>query len=106
MPEQPVLWLMNNSYLGLVEQTFNFPQEGIEVKNGDLLFNGIDYKALVKKYGTPLKVSYLPKIGININKAKQYFANAMRKYKYEGKYFYTYCIKSSHFPLCGRSPEA
>ncbi|MCH5600769.1 arginine decarboxylase [Niabella ginsengisoli] len=97
MPVHPALWQMNNSYLGLVEQTFNFPQENIEVKNGDLIFNGIDYKALVKKYGTPLKVSYLPKIGININKAKQYFANAMKKYKYEGKYFYTYCTKSSHF---------
>jgi len=61
---------MNNSYLGLVEQTFNFPQEGIDVKNGNLIFNGIDYKALAKKYGTPLKVSYLPKIGVNINRAK------------------------------------
>lgn len=88
---------MNNSYLGLVEQTFNFPQEGIEVKNGNLIFNGIDYSALAKKHGTPLKVSYLPKIGVNINRAKQYFTNAMKKYKYEGKYFYTYCTKSSHF---------
>ncbi|HOZ85352.1 MAG TPA: arginine decarboxylase [Niabella sp.] len=88
---------MNNSYLGLVEQTFNFPQEGIDVKNGNLIFNGIDYKALAKKYGTPLKVSYLPKIGVNINRAKQYFANAIKKYKYEGKYYYTYCTKSSHF---------
>ena len=63
---------MNNSYLGLVEQTFNFPQEGIEVKNGNLIFNGIDYSALAKKHGTPLKVSYLPKIGVNINQITKY----------------------------------
>ncbi|WP_300603267.1 arginine decarboxylase [Niabella sp.] len=88
---------MNNSYLGLVDQTFNFPQEGIEVEDGYLKFNGIDLKALIKKHGTPLKVSYLPKIGININKAKQYFATAMKRHKYEGQYFYCYCTKSSHF---------
>jgi arginine decarboxylase len=88
---------MNNSYLGLVEQTFNFPQPGIEVKSGDLIFNGIDIKKLIEKHGTPLKVTYLPKIGMNIDRAKQYFANAMKRHKYEGKYYYCYCTKSSHF---------
>ncbi len=88
---------MNNSYLGLVEQTFNFPQQGIEVKDGYLYFNGVDLKSLIKKHGTPLKLTYLPKIGININRAKQYFANAMKRHKYDGKYYYCYCTKSSHF---------
>ncbi|HZF63054.1 MAG TPA: arginine decarboxylase, partial [Chitinophagaceae bacterium] len=88
---------MTNSYLGLVQQTFNFPQEGLEVKDGYLQFNGLDIKALIDKYGTPLKLTYLPKIGMQINKAKQMFANAMKKYKYEGKYYYCYCTKSSHF---------
>ena len=88
---------MNNSYLGLVEQTFNFPQEGLEVKEGYLHFNGLDIKALIDKYGTPLKLSYLPKIGMQINKAKEMFAKAMKKHKYEGKYYYCYCTKSSHF---------
>ena len=46
---------MNNTYLGLVEQTFNFPQEGLEVKDGYLHFNGLDIKALIDKYGTPMK---------------------------------------------------
>jgi arginine decarboxylase len=49
--------------MGLVEQTFNFPQEGLEVKEGYLHFNELDLKALIDKYGTPLKISYLPKIG-------------------------------------------
>src|SRR5438128_9907981 len=89
---------MNNSYLDLVNQTFNFPQEDFKLnKNDTLEFNGVDIKALIEKYGTPLKMTYLPKIGMQINKAKQMFANAFKKHKYEGKYFYCYCTKSSHF---------
>jgi len=88
---------MNNTYLDLVKQTFNFPQEGIEVEEGNLYFNGVDLKALIAKYGTPMKVSYLPKIGMQIKKARHMFATAFKKYKYEGKYHYCYCTKSSHF---------
>lgn len=88
---------MTNSYLDLVKQTFNFPQEGLEVKDGNLIFNGLDLRALIEKYGTPLKLSFMPKIGMQIKKAKQMFASAFKKHKYEGKYFYCYCTKSSHF---------
>ncbi len=88
---------MTNSYLGLVEQTFNFPQEGLALKDGYLQFNDLDIKALIDKYGTPLKLSYLPKIGSQINKAKDMFEKAMKKHKYEGQYYYCYCTKSSHF---------
>ena len=34
---------------------------------------------------------------MQINKAKKMFAHAFKKHKYEGKYFYCYCTKSSHF---------
>src|SRR5215213_3695808 len=88
---------ITNSYQDLVQQTFNFPQEGFDVTDGYLRFNGVDLKALIDKYGTPLKLSYLPKIGMQIKKAKQMFANAFKKHKYDGKYFYCYCTKSSHF---------
>src|ERR1700754_1464074 len=88
---------MNNTYTDLVTQTFNFPQEGFEVKENYLQFNGLDLKALIDKYGTPMKLTYLPKIGMQINKAKKMFAAAMKRHKYEGKYFYCYCTKSSHF---------
>ena len=70
---------MNNSYIDLVQQTFNFPQEGLEVKDGYLQFNGLDLKALIDKHGTPLKLTYLPKIGMQINKAKDMFAKAIKK---------------------------
>jgi arginine decarboxylase len=88
---------MTNSYLDLVKQTFNFPQEGIEVGDGNLTFNGLDLKALIAKHGTPMKLTYLPKIGSQIKNAKRMFADAFKKHKYEGKYFYCYCTKSSHF---------
>ena len=52
---------MNNSYTDLVKQTFNFPQEGFETKDGNLFFNGLDLQALIAKYGTPMKLTYLPK---------------------------------------------
>src|ERR1700710_1286089 len=88
---------MNNTYTDLVTQTFNFPQEGFDVKDNYLQFNGVDLKALIDKYGTPMKLTYLPKIGMQINKAKKMFANAFKKHKYDGEYFYCYCTKSSHF---------
>ncbi|MEJ7677443.1 MAG: hypothetical protein WKG06_06150 [Segetibacter sp.] len=88
---------MNNSYTDLVKQTFHFPQEGFHLENDYLQYNNLDIKALIDKYGTPLKLTYLPKIGMQINKAKQMFANALKKHKYEGVYNYCYCTKSSHF---------
>ena len=89
---------MNNTYTGLVKQTFHFPQEGFEVgDNGYLEFNGLNLEPLIEKYGTPMKLTYLPKIGMQISKAKKMFAAAFKKHKYEGKYFYCYCTKSSHF---------
>ena len=88
---------MNNTYSDLVDQTFNFPQEGYDLKDGYLQYNDVDVKALIDKYGTPLKFTYLPKIGMQINKAKKMFEHAFKKHKYEGKYNYCYCTKSSHF---------
>lgn len=88
---------MTNTYKDLVLQTFNFPQEDYDLKDDYLQYNGVDVKSLIDKYGTPLKLSFLPKIGMQIAKAKKMFANAIKKHKYEGEYFYCYCTKSSHF---------
>ncbi|NCX96251.1 MAG: arginine decarboxylase [Chitinophagia bacterium] len=89
---------MNNTYNDLVNQTFHFPQEGFDINdNNTLMFNNVDIKALIDKYGTPFKLTYLPKIGMQVNKAKKMFADAIKKHKYEGNYYYCYCTKSSHF---------
>jgi arginine decarboxylase len=88
---------MNSTYTDLVNQTFEFPQEGFDVQDGYLEFNGVNIKALIDKYGTPFKLTYLPKIGMQINKAKKMFQDAIKKNRYDGNYYYCYCTKSSHF---------
>ncbi|MCX8472012.1 MAG: arginine decarboxylase [Sediminibacterium sp.] len=89
---------MNSTYNSLVLQTFDFPQSDFKLNSeGNLLFNDLDIKYLVDKYGTPLKISYLPKIGEQINRARSMFQKAFKKHKYDGQYFYCYCTKSSHF---------
>ncbi|SFV28365.1 type III PLP-dependent enzyme domain-containing protein [Thermoflavifilum thermophilum] len=88
---------MNNTYTDLVRQTFEFPQEGFEIKDNYLYFNGVNLKALIDKYGTPMKITFLPKIGMQIQKAKRMFREAMKRHRYQGNYYYCYCTKSSHF---------
>lgn len=88
---------MNNSYFDLINQTVEFPQEGFEVLDNELHFNGINLMDIIEQYGTPLKISYLPKIGEQIQKARRYFNVAFAKTDYKGSYTYCYCTKSSHF---------
>lgn len=88
---------MKTKYIDLIDQTYFFPQEEFTLRDDSLLFHGIDLMQLVEQYGSPLKFMYLPKISENIGKAKQWFADAFRKYDYHGAYHYCYCTKSSHF---------
>lgn len=84
-------------YRDLIEQTFFFPTEEFKVENNELFFNGISTMDIVREYGTPVKMTYLPKISSQIQKAKSYFGDAIKKNEYEGNYIYCYCTKSSHF---------
>ena len=88
---------MNNTYHDLVKQTFNFPQEGFEVKDNYLEFNGLDLKALIDKYGTPMKLTYLPKIGMQIRRQKRCLPTPLRSTSMKGNTYYCYCTKSTHF---------
>jgi len=88
---------MKTKYIDLIDQTYFFPQEEFTLRDDNLLFHGIDLMQLLEQYGSPLKFMYLPKISENIGKAKQWFADAFRKYDYHGSYHYCYCTKSSHF---------
>jgi arginine decarboxylase len=88
---------METRYRDLIQQTFDFPQEGFNVVDDELNFNDIPLMDVIKQYGTPLKISYLPKISSQIQKAKKIFNVAMAKADYKGKYTYCYCTKSSHF---------
>lgn len=88
---------MKTRYIDLIDQTFYFPQEEFTLDGSELRFHDIDLMGLVEEYGAPLKFTYLPKISENINRAKGWFKDAIKKNKYKGKYHYCYCTKSSHF---------
>jgi arginine decarboxylase len=88
---------LNTKYSDLIDQTYYFPQEEFKVEGSELHFHDIDLMELVKEYGAPLKFTYLPKISENINKAKNWFFDALKKHDYPGTYNYCYCTKSSHF---------
>ncbi|WP_066221698.1 arginine decarboxylase [Formosa haliotis] len=88
---------MNTKYIDLINQSFYFPQEEFKLRNKTLEFHDIDLMKLVEEYGAPLKFTYLPQISNNINRAKGWFARAIEKNNYKGKYNYCYCTKSSHF---------
>ncbi|MFT6321162.1 MAG: arginine decarboxylase [Granulosicoccus sp.] len=88
---------MKNTYFDLIDQTYFFPQEGFDIKDGYLYFHGVSLQHLIEEYGTPFKLTYLPKIGDQIKKAKNLFKKAMRSNSYKGDYYYCYCTKCCHF---------
>jgi len=88
---------MKNKDIDLIEQSFEFPQDEFKVENGELIFHDIPIMDIIEQYGTPLKITYLPKISSQIKRAKKMFNVAMAKVDYNGDYHYCYCTKSSHF---------
>ena len=85
------------SYHELLKDDLKNSPEFKVSNQGDLSFNGIDLKPILEKHGTPLKITYLPIISRQINKAKEMFNSTMQKLDYKGDYTYCYCTKSSHF---------
>ncbi|MFP8488374.1 arginine decarboxylase [Gracilimonas sp. Q87] len=88
---------MKNTYYELIDQTYDFPQNGFDLKNGTLHFNGVDLHRLIKKYDTPFKVSYLPRIREKIAQSRHWFNKAIEENNYSGKYEFCYCTKCCHF---------
>ncbi len=85
------------SYADLIHQTFDFPTQEFHVNHNELAFHGVALMELIKTYGTPLRLTYLPKLSANISFARTIFNDAIQKYHYDGQYIYCYCTKSSHF---------
>ncbi len=75
---------MKDKYIDLIEQSFDFPQDEFTVEDNELNFHDIPLMELIKQYGTPLKITYLPKISQQINRAKRMFNVAMAKADYKG----------------------
>lgn len=96
-PKSILCTSMKNTYFELINQTYYFPQEGFDLHQGNLTFHGISLRYLIEKYGTPFKLTYLPRIGDQIKKAKNFFNKAIKANGYKGSYFYCYCTKCCHF---------
>jgi len=89
---------MKSKYLDLVEQTFDWPTEEFNLTaEKTLLWHGLNIKPLLDQYGTPMRLTYLPKIDENIQRARRMFHVAMAKVDYDAEYHYCYCTKSNHF---------
>ena len=88
---------MKNKYSDLIDQTFEFPQDEFHTEDNELYFHNIPLMEIIKQYGTPLKITYLPKISSQIQRAKRLFNVSRAKVDYKGSYNYCYCTKSSHF---------
>jgi arginine decarboxylase len=84
-------------YIDLIQQTFDFPTDEFTVQNDQLSFHGVSLTEIIETYGTPLRLTYLPKISNNIKLITTHFQEVLKKYNYEGTYTYCYCTKSSHF---------
>lgn len=88
---------MKNKYIDLIEQAFDLSSEEFTIEDGELHWFDIPLMDIIKQYGTPLRLSYLPKISQNIQRARRMFNVAMAKVDYAADYQYCYCTKSSHF---------
>ncbi len=88
---------MKNTYFDLIEQSYYFPQEGFDLRDGYLTFHGVSLKYLIEKHGTPFRFMYLPKIGDQIKKTRNLFNRAINNNGYNGKYHFCYCTKCNHF---------
>ena len=67
---------MKIKYSELIDQTLYFPTEEFSVAENQLQFHGIPLMDVVEQFGTPLKFNYLPKISMNIQRAKAWFKEA------------------------------
>ncbi|MFN8350383.1 MAG: arginine decarboxylase [Flavobacteriales bacterium] len=88
---------MKTRYIDLIEQTFDFPKDEFKFVNDQLTWNDLPLMEIIQKHGTPLRITYLPKIGEKIDQARAHFAKAFKEHDYQGTYEYFYCTKSNHF---------
>lgn len=98
---------MGKSYLEHLQSHHQFPQQDFDLVHNQLLFYGCSLLNLIRKYGSPLKMFYLPSVRSQIQKANNWFQEAIDKHKYQGSYTYCYCTKSNHYyPILKTALEA
>lgn len=87
----------STTYRELIDHAYDIDKKWFDVVWNHLHFNGIDLMKLIEEHGSPIKISYLPKIASQIQQAKDIFHKAISNHEYTGDYTYAYCTKSSHF---------
>src|SRR5690606_37576454 len=88
---------MKTRYIDLIEQTFDFPKDEFKLEGENLEWNDLPLMEILQKHGTPLRITYVPKIGEKIEMARNSFAKDFETHQYSGEYKYFYCTKSNHF---------
>lgn len=88
---------MKHTYKDLIDQTYYFPQTSFRIEGNELYFHDIPLMEVIQRFGSPLKLTYLPKIREQIESARSLFRRAFQQQDYQGKYVFTYCTKSGHF---------
>jgi len=86
-----------DTYFKYASKHHKLSEGAFKLENKHLCFHGIDLKRLIDKYGSPLRLIYLPKIGSQIEKARFFFQKAFDKHHYQGLYRYCYCTKCNHY---------
>jgi arginine decarboxylase len=67
----------------------------LAIRDGRLLFDGLDLLAAVERYGTPLEISLCPRITARIEQMQAIFAGAGQRAAYPGQFVYAYATKSN-----------
>jgi hypothetical protein len=70
---------LRNRYIDLIEQTFDWPTLDFKLMNNHLYFHDIPLMEVMEKFGSPIKITYLPKISAKIRMANELFNNAIQK---------------------------
>ena len=68
----------------------------IVLKNNELFYNGYSLTNLAKKYGTPLRVSFLGVIKDHVTELKDAYAKAIKNNNYDGKFIYVNANKANY----------
>ena len=68
----------------------------IKVINNELLYNGYSLTSLARKYGTPLRVSFLGVIKDHVCELKDAYQKAIKNNNYDGKFIYVNANKANY----------
>ena len=68
----------------------------IKLINNELFYNGYSLTNLAKKYGTPLRVSFLGVINDHVKELKEAYNLAIKKNNYGGKFIYVNANKANY----------